>query len=141
MGLFDLTIPYVVIRTALAVLVAVLALRNGRAEVVVAGQGISDLGCALLLVAYVKPGLRSGMGDWTYLVFVYVALWEGVKTFNRLRRLNEVWVDSEDADAGDRPDNLAFVGWAFFFVAPAVMAGLFLVIERMAPGYVTFPPY
>ncbi len=139
MGLFDLAVPYVVLRTAVAVLLAAFALKNGRRELLVLGQGVSDVGCALLLVAYVNPGLRSGMGDWTYLVFLYVALWEGIKIFTRMRQLNETWVETDDADPGDRPDSATFLLWVIFFVAPAIMAGLFLVIERMAPGYVTFP--
>jgi hypothetical protein len=86
--------------------------------------------------------VREGLGGWWYVVFAYMVAWEGALLFRYWRRIffESPATDSEEpGSAGSSGDVRVFI-WTLCFVAPAFVAGLYVVLDHMWPGQVWFPP-
>jgi len=135
-GIWNSTLVYVGARTLLAAAMIVLLLRRRRGIWFTAGQIVSDLSCAAFLLAYVNPDIREDVGILVLPLLAFVLLWELTR-----------YVDAQRGDAEEEPDDslLGSAGraygavWLVGFVAPAVVAGGFLVFDLIFPGAWSFP--
>jgi hypothetical protein len=142
MGLFDLTLLYAAIRSIGAVLIGVAVYRYSRASLFVVAQGVSDIGCAALLIAYVSAPVRASLGGWVIPMFLYAFGWEGVLLFRRLLAFTPFAAAAsaeEEASPLTPVSNFRALGWSVFAVAPPLAAGFFLTLNALAPGNWLFP--
>ena len=139
MSLFAVSLLLVAVRSGVACLIAIAAVRLEAPRWQIVAQALSDVACAFFLVAYVSDALRAAVGDWWYVIFLYALCWEGARWTRRALSLR-------DQPAADDTDPSVFVleggaglAWATFAVAPALIAGFFIVFDRAAPGNWLFP--
>ena len=138
-GVFSVAVAFVVLRSAVAMTFAVTSLRADVPRWRVCTQGVSDVVCAVFLVAYVTDELRARIGPFVYVMFAYVAIWEGALAVRRIRALQSSGAASLDEWAVSTMSAGSLLIWEGLAVAPAVIAGFFIVFDRMAPGNWLFP--
>jgi hypothetical protein len=135
-GIWNSTLVYVGARTLLAAAMIVLLLRRQRGIWFTAGQVVSDLSCAAFLLAYVNADIRDDVGLLVVPLLLFVLYWE-LTRFLEGRRADA----EEEADPSLVGSALRASGtvWMLGFVLPAVLAGMFLVFDALAPGQWPFP--
>ncbi|MEX2157533.1 MAG: hypothetical protein WD773_11940 [Gemmatimonadales bacterium] len=135
MGIWNSTLVYVGARTLLAAAMIVLLLHRRRGVWFTGGQIVSDLACAAFLLAYVNPDIREDVGVLVLPLLAFVVL--------ELTR----FLAAQRGDSDEEADDSLFgtIGraygavWLVGFVAPAVVAGGFLVLDLLFPGAWSFP--
>ena len=115
--------------------------RYSRDSLFVLAQGVSDVCMAVFIVAYVSNDLRSALGGWVILMFLYSLGWESMLLFRRLLAFTPFGAEAVDAEVNPATvfSNVQALGWSAFAVAPGLAAGFFLSLNALAPGNWLFP--
>jgi hypothetical protein len=135
-GLWNSTLVYVGARTLLAAAMIVLLLHRRRGIWFSAGQIVSDLSCAAFLLGYVNPDIREDVGILVLPLLAFVVFWELTRFFTAQR--GDAEEERDDSLLGTVGRAYATV-WLPGFVAPAVVAGGFLVFDLLFPRAWSFP--
>ena len=142
MGLFDVSLLYVVIRSILAAATMIAISRYSGATLYILAQLLADVLSALMIMAYVDAPLRDKLGAWVILMFLYTACWEGLILVRRLASftsLGPAETAEEEQSLANPISNTRVLVWTAFAVAPALASGFFLTLNAFAPGNWLFP--
>ncbi|MGH7568496.1 MAG: hypothetical protein ACREL9_05940 [Gemmatimonadales bacterium] len=132
MGLWSGTLVYVGARTLLAAAIVLYVLRRQAGVWVLAGQVVSDLCCAAFLLGYINVDSREDIGLLAVPLWVFVVYWEISRRRGWLARQREE-TDGPDDSALASASRIYRGLWVVGFVAPAVVAGGFLVFDLVSP--------
>ncbi len=136
MGIWNSTLVYVGARTLLAGAMIALLLRRRVGGFYAGGQVVSDLSCAAFLLAYVNPAIRDDIGVLVIPLLLFVLYWEATRFFEN-RHIAGMSEEKETLlDSGLRVYGMA---WTWGFVLPAVLSGVFLMFDLVAPNEWPFP--
>jgi hypothetical protein len=136
MGIWNSTLVYVGARTLLAGAMIALLLRRRVGAFYAGGQVVSDLSCAAFLLAYVNPAIRDDIGVLVIPLLLFVLYWEATRFFENRHIAGMSEEEETLLDSGLRVYGMA---WTWGFVLPAVLSGVFLMFDLVAPNEWPFP--
>jgi hypothetical protein len=122
---------YVVVRTVVAGVLLVLAVRR-RTPGVVAAQAVSDAAVALLVTAYALYPLRAGLGWLSVPLFFYFIAWEGLAAARRISAIGET--PDEPLSDAELLGGMSRWVWDLGGLAPAFIMGVLVAGAIILPG-------
>jgi hypothetical protein len=137
------TVIYAALRAVAAIPLGVALWRDRQQPLVSVAQTVADLGAVLFLLGLTFTGLRTTIGLWWVVLFLYTAIWEAIQFRTRLQ-------DVMNPPAGDA-SGMTFEGavagwgmiglaaWELVGVALPLAAGFGLAFDAVAPNELTFP--
>jgi hypothetical protein len=131
------SVSYIVLRTLTAVWLLICMARRSAGTAGLTGQAFADAAAALFLLAYARYDLREMLGWLAVPVLIYFVAWELVTAVRRFEGIG----DSPTQDAGEAEMIGAGFAWVWdvFGVAPAIFAGMLVVLDVLAPRQWNFP--
>jgi hypothetical protein len=139
MGIWNVQWPYVAyvaVRSVAAIIMLGLLWHETKDVSHAVGQGLADCCAAASVVGMSSGDLRATVGLWWVAVFLYFLGWEVYRARRQLWAFGE---DSDIASAGSWGRTGGVFLWESLANAPPLIAGVFLMLDAMAPDLVTFP--
>jgi hypothetical protein len=124
-------IVYVVVRTVVAGVLLVLAVRR-RVPGFLAAQSISDAAVALLVLAYALHPLRALLGGASVLLFIYFIAWEGLAAAQRWGAIGET--PDEPLSDAELLGGMSRWVWDLGGLAPPFIMGVLVAGAIILPG-------
>lgn len=134
---------YAGLRVIAGVLFGIVLWRERQRPVVNVAQGVADLCAVLFVLGLTSLELRTSVGQWWMVLFLYTAMWEIVQFRGRIMEFMEPPAGDTSAvtfeGAAERVGCVVFLAWEVFAVAIPLAAGFGLAFDAAAPNNLTFP--